>query len=95
MTSKFAGDFADHVNYGSGGGDDIDRANEVAQKFNDDAVSEAMLKAKPQQVVGADGSWPHPDCVDCGEPIPAPRLALGRIRCVDCQARFERAGYMH
>lgn len=76
-------------------GDDIDRANELAQLFTDKAVFAAMAKARPQQVAGADGEYPTPDCADCGEPIPPARLALGRIRCIDCQRRFERLGYLH
>lgn len=36
----------------------------------------------------------HPDfdgqhCIDCGEEIPAPRLALFKIRCVECQRALE------
>ncbi|MDE1149706.1 MAG: TraR/DksA C4-type zinc finger protein [Azospirillaceae bacterium] len=31
------------------------------------------------------------DCLGCGEPIPAPRLALvpGAMRCTPCQRRYE------
>jgi len=30
------------------------------------------------------------ECVDCDEPIKPARLAMGKIRCVDCQSRRER-----
>lgn len=29
-------------------------------------------------------------CVDCGDEIPAERLAMHRIRCVDCQEALEK-----
>lgn len=36
----------------------------------------------------------HPDfdgkhCISCGEAIPSARLAIGKIRCVDCQSIIE------
>lgn len=70
--------------------DDLDSAAELTQQRTDDAVREARFQARPQQVVNPDGSWPQPDCDDCGNEIPAGRLALGKIRCVYCQSRRER-----
>lgn len=75
-------------------GDEIDRANDRAQRFTDNAVAEAMRKSKPEQVVSPNGEYPVPDCVDCGDPIPLARLVMGRIRCVYCQSMVER-GRLH
>jgi len=43
-----------------------------------------------EQTRNPDGSWPTTECVDCDEPIKPARLAMGKIRCVDCQSRRER-----
>lgn len=79
----------------SASGDDIDRANVLAQMFTDASVAVAMLRCKPEQVVGADGEYPTPDCVDCGEPIIAARLQMGKVRCIDCQTRLEFLRRLH
>jgi RNA polymerase-binding transcription factor DksA len=70
--------------------DDLDEAGKLTQQLNDAYVSNARDAARPQQVQNADGSWPHPNCVECEDPIPQARLALGRIRCVCCQEDYER-----
>ena len=70
--------------------DDLDRAADLTQLRRDDAVAEVQRKLLPQQVQNPDGSWPQPDCDDCGVEIPEARLAMGRIRCVFCQDRRER-----
>jgi RNA polymerase-binding transcription factor DksA len=70
--------------------DDLDRAAELTMQLQEAAIAESIRAAAPQQVQLQDGSWPNPDCVDCEEPIPAARLALGRIRCVHCQGLLER-----
>lgn len=93
MTGRFFGDFHEEAGV-SGEGDEIDKANALAQVFTDRSVMAARGKAAPEQVVAADGSWPHPDCIDCGEPIPPLRLQLGKIRCVDCQAVLERGRWL-
>ncbi len=35
------------------------------------------------------------NCIDCGEPIPAPRLAVNPSarRCIACQEKFEKGGH--
>ncbi len=70
--------------------DDLDRAAELTQQLADAAIYDVRKAAAPQQVQCIDGSWPNPDCADCGDAIPEPRLRLGRIRCVDCQDAVER-----
>jgi RNA polymerase-binding transcription factor DksA len=69
--------------------DELDAASELTQQLNDAYVNNARAKAKPEQVQNADGTWPKTQC-DCGDPIPAGRLALGKIRCVACQQDRER-----
>ena len=69
--------------------DMLDRASELSQRLNDAAVDHARHLAKPEQTQNADGSWPQTECDDCGEPIGAARLALGKIRCIACQSERE------
>ena len=70
--------------------DDLDAAAELTQQRTDDAILEARRLTLPQQVRNDDGSWPQPDCDDCGNDIPEGRLLMGKIRCVYCQDRRER-----
>lgn len=80
----------------SGGeGDEIDKANLLAQMFNDTALAKARALSKPEQVVGVDGQYPITDCVECGEPIIMARLQMGKIRCVDCQTQLETRRRLH
>ncbi len=42
----------------------------------------------------------HPDfdgenCLVCSLPVPKQRLAMGRIRCVNCQAAVERKSQLY
>lgn len=71
--------------------DDIDNANELAQRMNDHAVAQAMANSKPEQVQNADGSWPVTECDDCGIDIEPGRVALGKVRCIACQEALEKA----
>lgn len=70
--------------------DHLDRATNLTQEMTDNAIAEQRRKARPEQVQNADGSWPVTECVDCEIEIPAGRLALGKIRCVECQSLAER-----
>lgn len=72
------------------GADDLDQAAELTQRMNDSAVARVQKLARPEQVQRPDGTWPHPDCDDCGDPMVEGRLALGKIRCVICQSALER-----
>jgi RNA polymerase-binding transcription factor DksA len=72
------------------GADSLDAASELTQQRTDDAIREATYRVRPQQVQNLDGTWPHPDCDDCGNEIPMARLQMGRIRCVYCQERLEK-----
>jgi len=67
-------------------------AADVAAGIIEVCQADAMRRA-----LGKSGPESHPDfdgvhCVEeaCGVEIPAPRLALGKVRCVDCQQLLER-----
>lgn len=70
--------------------DDIDKANELAQRMNDAAVADARVKARPEQEQNPDGSWPITECDDCGIDIEPGRILLGKIRCIACQEALEK-----
>ncbi len=65
--------------------DENDRASHVEYSHNLDSIERIRALAKPES---------HPDfdrrhCVECGDPIPKPRLALGKVRWISCQERME------
>lgn len=70
--------------------DDLDRAAQLSYKINEAYIESVRQRNKPEQTKDADGTWPHPDCVECDEPLPPLRLQMGRLRCVFCQTRLER-----
>ncbi|WP_051354272.1 TraR/DksA C4-type zinc finger protein [Psychrobacter aquaticus] len=60
--------------------DDIDRAGERI-----DAEMTARLRVLPVFDIPS-----FPECISCGEDIPAIRQAMGNVkRCVDCQIHHE------
>lgn len=63
----------------------IEQAEAVADAAREAALSNVRKALRPEQVQNADGTWPQPECVDCGEDIPLGRLSLGKIRCIFCQ----------
>ena len=70
--------------------DPLDKASEIAQMYADHGLQAVQRKVKPEQVQNEDGTWPHLECVDCSVEIPEQRLALGKVRCIDCQEIIER-----
>lgn len=68
----------------------VDQANQIAEEFTAAHIHRIQSKNKPEQVQNPDGTWPHTECVDCDDEIPQGRLALGKIRCIDCQEIKER-----
>ena len=66
--------------------DPIDIANDRAAAFTENAERRARGKSGPETHPDFDGR----NCVDCGEAIPAARLALGKVRDVECQQKLER-----
>jgi RNA polymerase-binding transcription factor DksA len=71
-------------------GDEVDRANELAEMATANSLYLTRKKARPEQVQNADGSWPIKDCDECGLPIEKGRIKLGKIRCIACQTELER-----
>jgi RNA polymerase-binding transcription factor DksA len=71
-------------------GDEVDQANELAERETANHLYLARKKARPEQEPRADGTYPYPDCMDCSEPIEAARLNLGKRRCYLCQVDWER-----
>lgn len=65
--------------------DENDRASHAEYSHNLDSIERIRALAKPESHPDFDGRR----CVECGEPIPKPRLALGKVRCVSCQERIE------
>lgn len=68
--------------------DVADRADIGIEAALEDARRRAAGKSGPERDLRFDGLH----CVeeDCGVKIPAPRLALGRVRCVECQSQLEK-----
>lgn len=65
--------------------DPLDVAARNAQLLNESGLAAHRKKCAPKQVRNEDGSWPHPDCTLCGEPIDPLRLeAIGSDICIDC-----------
>lgn len=68
--------------------DHADIAGETVDYCTAEAERRARGKSGPESHPDFDGSH----CVDCEEDIPAKRLALKKVRCVECQARLEKHG---
>lgn len=68
-------------------GDIIDDANDAADTFRDAEIRNARAGTAKEAHPGFDGKH----CVEeaCGVKIPAARLKLGKVRCVECQERRE------
>jgi len=67
--------------------DVIEHAANISEQLLDGAVKAQRALAGPESHPDFDGVH----CVeeDCGVEIPAARLALGYVRCVDCKTRLE------
>jgi phage/conjugal plasmid C-4 type zinc finger TraR family protein len=62
----------------------FDRAQALEQRQREQAITAQLAKARP-----TGPSRSH--CLDCDEPIPEKRQALGGItRCTPCQSLFEQ-----
>lgn len=70
--------------------DVLDQASRTEQMERDNALKAASLACAPQTHARFDGLHCVED--DCGVEIPAGRLALGKVRCADCQAELEFVG---
>lgn len=68
--------------------DPIDEAAALTASMTEGAVEAARRANAPETHPDFDGAC----CVDCGNDIPKARLALGKVRCVDCQSAREHRG---
>lgn len=75
--------------------DPLDQASHLADMHNQRSLEAHRAKAAPEQVQRADGSWPFPECCDCGDEIEPERLQHGRIRCFSCQRLKENRERMY
>jgi hypothetical protein len=71
----------------------LDQANQTSEVFLNAEADRARAAAAPERHPAFDGVH----CVeeDCAVELPAARLTLGRIRCVDCQGRREVLARRH
>lgn len=68
-----------------------DFASKLSETEREHNAAEVRRKAQPKQVCNPDGTWPAPDCVECGLPIGVKRLeAIGADTCIDCASAKER-----
>jgi RNA polymerase-binding transcription factor DksA len=69
---------------------------DIASSTIEVCQAEAERRARGQSAPELDPRFDGFNCVEqnCGEPIPAARLALGKVRCVSCQELLER-GKLH
>lgn len=62
-----------------------DNADPIVELWTADAERRARGKSAPESHPEFDGL----NCVDCAEPIHTARLAMGRVRCTECQSVIE------
>lgn len=62
--------------------DEIDRAQDIQQSINDDAIARQLRKSKVT---------PTDFCIDCDDEIPQVRKNIGACRCIECQTLYEKA----
>lgn len=67
-------------------GDEADLAQEQIEMFQRQAIARATGRSGPERDPVFDGLH----CVECEIEIPAGRLALGKVRCLDCQTQKEK-----
>jgi RNA polymerase-binding transcription factor DksA len=68
--------------------DIVDAADPVTELWASDAERRQRGKSDPALQPGYEG-FDGLTCVDCAENIPAARLAMGRVRCIECQSTLE------
>jgi RNA polymerase-binding transcription factor DksA len=68
----------------------VDAAQMQQDRTNQDAIDRVRAQLVPETHPDFDGVH----CIDGGEVIPPARLALGKIRCVNCQELKERGSQL-
>lgn len=64
----------------------LEFAEKLEQAARDYGAAKASALTRPEKDPNFDGQH----CVECEDPIPAARLAMGRVRCVPCQTFKEK-----
>lgn len=59
-----------------------------AQELNEQHLEQSLRKFRESRPV-APGEFDGYHCVECGEPVEAPRLALGFWHCIECAKVIE------
>lgn len=67
--------------------DHADIAGDVVETCLDDALKRQLGKGTAPEF---DPDFDGVNCIDCDCPIPAARLTMQKVRCVDCQHLFEQ-----
>lgn len=66
--------------------DPLDEASQLSAQLTDSAIAAARDACnRPENHPDFDGET----CISCGDDIVPARLAMGRIRCTECQSRLE------
>lgn len=65
--------------------DIADNAGELIELLAAEDLRRAVGKSAPESHPDFDGA----NCVDCADTIHPARLKLGKVRCIECQARLE------
>ncbi len=64
----------------------LEMADELTNAERVAGIEASRRALAPQVSEDFDGEH----CIDCGVEIPKQRLAMGRIRCTDCESKVER-----
>lgn len=59
---------------------------EQAAEYQQQEIDRALAALKAR---AAEQHPPRDRCIECSEAIPAPRVAIGAERCIDCQRAHE------
>lgn len=71
--------------------DEADQASLIQMSETKQAIAKVTAKLAPEKHPDFDGEH----CVECGEAIPAARLAFFKVRCVHCQSALELKGKLY
>lgn len=75
--------------------DDADRADVLVAAFAERALERHRAAALLAEAAALPPGTPR-DCLDCGVPVPAQRIAAAPYtqRCIECQQMAEDAGWL-
>lgn len=76
--------------------DPIDSSSRLSEGERQRNTELIRQKAQPKQFKKSDGTWPEPDCEECGRPISEKRLeATGALTCIACATAIEIRNKQH